>query len=413
MTNQNGPKTNSTPEVGGRVLILKPSPTLALAQKARELQTKGHAVINLTVGEPDWATFPAAKKAGVQAIEENFTRYTAASGTPELKALLAQFCSRELELDVMAQEICVGTGAKFLIHATLQLLLNEGDEVLIPAPYWVSYPTMVEISGGKPRAIETQAKDRFKLTAELLRASVTSKTKLLILCSPSNPTGIAYTKDELRSLAEVLKSFPDLWILSDDIYNRLVLDEGLAEVSPHLLHVCPELRIRTVCINGASKCFAMTGWRIGWAVGPLSLMKPMSDYLSQTTSNPCSISQKALQAVLGDYQADLKSARLKLSRRLQIFKRHFDNSEDYDFVWPDGAFYLWVGVKVLIGKSYEGRILHNDQQLTEAMLEKAGLAVVPGSEFGCPGYIRLSFAVSDTDAEKACVKLKEFAANLT
>jgi aspartate aminotransferase len=318
-----------------------------------------------------------------------------------------------LEVDVSAQEICVGAGAKFLIYAALQLLLDPGDEVLIPAPYWVSYPTMVEISGGKPRAIETFLDSRFKLTPKLLREHVTAKTKLLILCSPSNPTGIAYTKEELKDLAQVLKEFPRLWVLSDDIYNRLVFEEASSEVSPHLLHVCPELKYRMICINGASKCFAMTGWRIGWAVGPLSLMKPMADFVSQTTSNPCSLSQKALQAVLGDYQADLKSARLKLLRRLQIFKRHFEDNSDYDFIWPDGAFYLWVGVNRLIGKSVEGHVLSDDHQVTEALLEKAGLAVVPGSEFGCPGYIRLSFAVSDIDAEKACLRLKEFAANLT
>lgn len=392
-------KTNFLSE---RALSLKPSPTLAMAAKARELQAQGHDVVSLTVGEPDWATFPAACEAGIQAIQQNFTKYTAVAGIPELRTAIAEEVSRQTKLNYKAAQVCVGAGAKFVIFTALQMLCNPGDEVLVPSPYWVSYPVMAELAGGVPKIIDCGEKEHFKLTPALLRKSITPKSKVLILCSPSNPTGLVYSAAELKALAQVIKEHPSLFVISDDIYNRLVFD-GEA-VAPHLLHVDPSLQDQILVVNGASKAYSMTGWRIGWGLGPEKLIQVMADYMSQSTSNVSSITQKATLAALQKCEPDLRKANQDLIARKDWFLARMKEVPGFQVVTPEGAFYFWTKVSDFFGKSG----LKNSKDVAERLLEKHFVATVPGIEFGTEGYLRLSFATSQAQLEKAIVRFKDF-----
>ena len=281
-----------------RARALQSSPTLALSARAKELSAQGHPVINLSVGEPDWPTPRSASDAGIAAIKEGFTLYTASLGILPLREKIAEITSKELGVKFGASQVAVTTGAKFAIAAAMQILLDPGDEVLIPTPYWVSYPSMVELAGGVPRIIECGPEHNFKLRASDLRKAIHPKTRLLILCSPSNPTGLAYSPDELSSLVEVLKDHPELLILSDDIYEHLLYDQ-LEFLN--LVQIAPDLKHRVLIVNGVSKSYSMTGWRIGYGAGPEWLIKAMAKIQSQSTSNPCSISQAAaVEALSGD-----------------------------------------------------------------------------------------------------------------
>ena len=276
-----------------RVKNLKPSPTLALAAKAREMKKNGLDVISLSVGEPDWDTFAPVKEAGKADIDQGFTKYLPASGLAELREAVCRQTNADLGTDYKTSQVTITTGAKFVVFAAMQALIDPGDEVIIPAPYWVSYPTMAELAGGVPVAVACDKADGFKLSADKLRAAIGPKTKMLLLNSPSNPTGQVYTKEEFSALAEVLRQHPKMVVLSDDIYNRLVFDEsGLA---PHLLQAAPDLAERTVLVNGVSKTYSMTGWRVGWGIGPEAVIAAMGKYQSQSVSCACSISQKALE----------------------------------------------------------------------------------------------------------------------
>lgn len=261
-----------------RALKLKPSPTLALVAKAKELEKKGHDIISLTVGEPDWPTFEAASVAGIEAIQKGITKYTAAGGTVELRKSISERTKKDLNQDYSVQEIAVTGGAKFSIFAALQVLCDSGDEVLIPSPYWVSYPMMAELADATPRLVTCNEDVHFKLTAESLRKNLNENTKVFLFCSPSNPTGFIYSKEELKKLSEVLKDYPRVVIISDDIYHRLMFDGEYR--APHILDVAPELKSRTVLINGGSKAYSMTGWRIGWAIGPQKIIQAIADYAS-------------------------------------------------------------------------------------------------------------------------------------
>lgn len=388
--------------LSARALSLKPSPTLAMAAKARELQAQGHDVVSLTVGEPDWATFPAACEAGIQAIQQNFTKYTAVAGIPELRTAIAAEVSQQTKVNYKASQVCVGAGAKFVIFTALQMLCNPGDEVLIPSPYWVSYPVMAELAGGVPKIIECGEKEHFKLTPELLRKSITAKSKVLILCSPSNPTGLVYNDAELKALAQVIKEFPNLFVISDDIYNRLVF-EGEA-VAPHLLHSDPSLQDQILVVNGASKAYSMTGWRIGWGLGPEKLIQVMADYMSQSTSNVSSITQKATLVALQKCEPDLRKANEALIARKDWFLAKMKEVPGFQVVTPEGAFYFWTKVSDFFGK--DG--LKNSKDVAERLLEKHFVATVPGIEFGTEGFLRLSFATSQAQLEKAVTRFKDF-----
>jgi aspartate aminotransferase len=385
-----------------KALLLKPSPTLAMAAKARELAASGKDVVSLTVGEPDWGTFAVASQAGIRAIQEGFTKYTAVPGIPELRAAIAAQNSEHLRVSYSAKEVCVGAGAKFVIFAALQMLLDPGDEVLIPSPYWVSYPTMVELADGVSRIAVCGADVGFKLTPEILQKSITAKTKVLILCSPSNPTGLMYTESEMKALAEAVKKYPQLFVISDDIYNRLIFNGE--KVAPHLLHYAPELKSRLLAVNGASKAYSMTGWRIGWAMGPEKLINVMGDYASQSTSNVCSITQKAALAAIQGGEADVLQANQDLIKKKDWLLAKMSSIPGLKVIEPQGAFYFWTDVSYFFGK----KGLKDSKDIAQRLLEDYLVATVPGIEFGCEGYLRLSFATSQAALEKAVERFQKF-----
>ncbi|MCB0377096.1 MAG: pyridoxal phosphate-dependent aminotransferase [Bdellovibrionales bacterium] len=394
-----------------RMQQLKPSPTLALAAKAKELKSQGKDVISLTVGEPDWPTYGAAKEAGIQAIHENKTTYTPAAGIPELRKAVAQLIGKQLAMEVSPQQVTIGSGAKFIIYTAFTALLDPGDEVIVPSPYWVSYPTMVELAGGTPKIVECDAQTHFKLSGPLLKSAITEKTKILLLNSPSNPTGAEYSHAELDALAEVLKEYPNLWIVSDDIYNQLSFHPG--GLSPHLLHKNPELKERCISINGMSKAYAMTGWRMGWAVGPEAVIKAMASFQSQTTGAPCSISQWASLAAITETADEVKESLVALQERRELFIKLLNGVPGLQVFPPQGAFYLWVKVQDWLGKTYKGKTLVDSKQLSQILLEDVLLAVVPGAEFGTEGYLRLSFAASPEDLKRASERLANFQQQLS
>jgi aspartate aminotransferase len=399
--------------ISRRAKALKPSPTLAMANRARELQAQGKDVISLTVGEPDWATFSVANAAGIEAIEKGFTKYTAAHGIPELRQEVAKQTSEQLSLAYTANDVVIGAGAKYVLFSILMMLLDEGEEVLVPAPYWVSYPTMVELAGGIPRFIACDETVNFKLTPALLAAHITPKTKALILCSPSNPTGLQYSREELQGLAEVLRKNPHVCLISDDIYNRLLFSAD-QKMSPHILHVAPDLKERVLVVNGASKTYSMTGWRVGWALGPSEVIKPLADFLSQTTSSLCSISQKAALAALQKGEPELVVARKNLLAKCLKIEKSITGVRGLKVTPPDGAFYLWVDIRECFGRTHKksGRKIQNSNEVAEILLNDHWVATVPGIEFGSEGYLRLSFVTSESNLEKAAQRLKDFSAEI-
>lgn len=396
-----------------RALSLKPSPTMAMAAKAKELQTAGHDVVSLTVGEPDWQTFPAANEAAIEAIKSGFTKYTVVAGIPELRTAIAQNIQDTIGIKYGLKEVTVGAGAKFVIFAALQMLIDDGDEVIIPAPYWVSYPTMVELAGGRPICVNTTKESRFKMTATQLKAAITPKTKALIMCSPSNPTGIAYTAKELSEIAEVLRAHPKVVLISDDIYNRLVFTHAVGKgvkVAPHILQVAPELKSRTIVVNGASKAYSMTGWRIGWGMGPEAVITAMSDYMSQSTSNVTSISQKAALAALQKSEPDVLESVIQLEARMNWFYSELEAILPLKPIKPDGAFYIWLDITGIYGKIVGGVKMQNSADVAKVLLEQFHVATVPGSDFGTEGYLRLSFATSKVTLQKALDRFKKLVA---
>ena len=389
---------------------LKASPTLALSAKAKALKAQGHDVISLTVGEPDWPTYLQAKKAGQKAIDENKTTYTPASGILELKQEVVQLAGKQLRMEINPHQVTIGPGAKFIIYSSLNALLNSGDEVIIPAPYWVSYPSMVELAGGSPRIISCLEKENFKLTAKKLKKAIGSKTKALILNSPCNPTGAEYTKEELFEIGLVVKDH-NLIVLCDDIYNQLSF--GKEGLSPHLLHGNPELFDHCLCINGASKAYAMTGWRIGWAVGPETLIKAMGNFQSQTVGATCSISQWACVAAISECEKQVQESLKALKERKSFFIQELSKIKGLKIFPPQGAFYLWINIQEWFGNSYKKKKLTDSRQVTELLLEEEKLAVVPGIEFGLEKYLRLSFALSKEDLRKGALRLSRFQSLLT
>lgn len=388
-----------------RAQNLKTSPTLFLVAKAKELAAQGHDVISLTVGEPDWPTFTSASQAGIEAIEKGMTKYSPASGTVELRKTIAKKLSREIGIEYSEKEITVASGAKFVLFAALQVLMNEGDEIIIPAPYWVSYPTMAELAGAKPVLVECGEEVNFKITASMLEKAINEKTKAFLICSPSNPTGIQYSEQELQELAEVLKKHPDIVIISDDIYNRLTFSGD--KVAPHILKVAPELRDRAVLINGGSKTYSMTGWRIGWGSGPQNLITAMADYQSQSTGSPSTIAQYALQKSIEQSETDIEEVVKKLIRRKDLAVQGLQEISSFRVIEPDGAFYLWVDIKSCLGKTLNGRKLESSRDFCDVLLNTYFVSTVPGIESGVEGFMRLSFAVSEEDMQRAIGQMKE------
>ncbi len=397
-------------ELSKRAKTLKTSPTLFLVAKAKELSAQGHDVISLTVGEPDWATFPAPSRAGIEAIEKGITKYTAAAGTIELRKAIIEKIKFELNQEYKPKEITVASGAKFIVFAALQMICSPGDEVIIGAPYWVSYPSMVELADGVPKIIDCTEAEHFKITPAKLEAAITAKTRGFLFCSPSNPTGLQYSLDELKALAGVLRKHPQIVVISDDMYNRLVLDGS--KVAPHILEAAPDLKDRTVVVNGGSKAYSMTGWRIGWAAGPEKLIQAMSDYQSQATGSASSISQYAVEVALRKCEPDIAEVVKTLTLRRESGTKALSGVPGFKVFRPDGAFYFWVDIKACLGKSFQGKLVKSSKDFCDILLDHYFVATVPGIECGTEGYMRLSFAVSEESMAKAVERMKKFVSEL-
>ncbi|MBO6789573.1 MAG: pyridoxal phosphate-dependent aminotransferase [Dinoroseobacter sp.] len=390
---------------------VKPSPTIAVSTKARELKAAGRDVIGLGAGEPDFDTPENIKTVAKAAIDAGDTKYTAPDGTPALKqAIVAKF-KRDNGLDYDVNQITVGTGGKQVLINALMATLNPGDEVVIPAPYWVSYPDMVLLAGGEPVIAMATAENSYKLTPEALEAAITPKTKWFIFNSPSNPTGAGYTRDELKALTDVLMRHPHVWVLTDDMYEHLVYDD-FEFCTP--AQVEPALYDRTLTCNGVSKAYAMTGWRIGYAGGPVELIKAMGKIQSQTTSNPCSISQAAAVEALNGTQDFIPANNVTFKRRRDLVVDMLNAADGIECPKPEGAFYVYPSVAGCIGKtSAGGTLIENDEVFATALLEEKGVAVVFGAAFGLSPCFRVSYATSDEALTEACTRIQDFCAGLS
>ena len=384
-----------------RVQNVKASPTLAVAEKASQMRAAGKDVINLGVGEPDFDTPEHIKEAAIDALRGGFTKYTPVDGTPELKAAIQAKFKRDNHLDYTPAQILVSVGGKQSCYNLCQALLNEGDEVIIPAPYWVSYPDMVLLAEGTPVFASSSAQTQYKMTAEALAKVITSKTKLLFLNSPSNPSGVAYSLEELRALAEVLLQHPQILIATDDMYEHILWSKPFVNI----LNACPALYERTIVLNGVSKAYAMTGFRIGYAAGPAALIKAMKTIQSQSTSNPCSIAQKAAVAALNGNHSSVDEMVKAFHARHGYVLQRLCEIPGVDVTPADGTFYIFPSVQAIIQR----RGFANDLEFSERLLTDEGLAVVPGSAFGTEGCIRLSFAVSMDTLRDALDRLERFA----
>ena len=385
---------------------IKPSPTIAVTQKARELRLAGKDVIGLGAGEPDFDTPDNIKEAAIKAINEGDTKYTAVDGTPALKKAIVKKFKRENNLNYSIDQITVGTGGKQVLYNAFMATLNKGDEVIIPAPYWVSYPDMVLLAGGKPKIIKCNQEDGFKITAKKLKKAISKKTKWLILNSPSNPTGAGYSKNEIESLAKVLIKNKKVYILSDDIYEHIKYDNfsffTIAQIS--------KLKDRTLTMNGVSKSYAMTGWRIGYAAGPKDIIKAIGKIQSQSTSNPSSISQAAAVEALNGTQNFIQERSNAFKKRRDFVVNSLNKINGIECLNPNGAFYVFPSCKGLLNKKTK---LKTDSDFVQRLLEKANVAVVQGSAFGLEGYFRISYATSMKNLKKAMERIKSFCESLS
>ena len=384
---------------------IKPSPTIAVSQKARELKAAGKDVIGLGAGEPDFDTPINIKNAAIKAIKGGDTKYTAVDGTPALKNAIIKKFKKENNLKYSSEEITVGTGGKQVLYNAFMATLNKGDEVIIPAPFWVSYPDMVLLAGGKPKIIKCSESDNFKLTPKKLKKAISKKTKWLILNSPSNPTGASYTRSEIVKLSKVLAKYKKIHILSDDIYEHISYDKSkyftIAQIS--------SLKNRTLTMNGVSKSYAMTGWRIGYAGGPKEIIKAIRKVQSQSTSNPSSVSQAAAVEALNGTQNFIKVRSKEFKKRRDFVVNSLNKIKGLSCLKPNGAFYVFPSCKKLLGKKTK---LKTDSDFVEKLLEKANVAVVQGSAFGLDGYFRISYATSMEKLKVAMERIKSFCNNL-
>ncbi|MDC0415991.1 pyridoxal phosphate-dependent aminotransferase [Candidatus Pelagibacter sp.] len=384
---------------------IKPSPTIAVTQKARELRAAGKDVIGLGAGEPDFDTPDNVKRAAIKAIKDGDTKYTAVDGTPALKKAIINKFKRENNLTYTSDQITVGTGGKQVLYNAFMATLNKGDEVIIPAPFWVSYPDMVLLAGGKPKIVKCSEADGFKLTPKSLKKAITKNTKWLILNSPSNPTGAGYTKKEINDLAKVLIKHKNVHILSDDIYEHISYDNfkfyTIAQVS--------KLKDRTLTMNGVSKSYAMTGWRIGYAAGPKDIIKAIGKIQSQSTSNPSSISQAAAVEALNGNQSFIKKRSKAFKERRNFVVKSLNAINGISCLTPNGAFYVFPSCKGLLNKKTG---LKTDTDFVQKLLEKSNVAVVQGSAFGLDGYFRISYATSMQNLKKAMERIRSFCESL-
>ena len=394
-------------ELSNRLNRLAPSQTLAMSQKSGEMKAQGIDVINMSVGEPDFNTPDHIKEAAKKAVDENFSRYSPVPGYMDLRKAIVAKLKNENNLDYTTSGILVSSGAKQSVCNTVMALVNDGEEVIIPAPYWVSYPQMVKLAGGTPVIVNAGFEQNFKMTPEQLEAAITPKTRMLILCSPSNPTGSVYTKDELEALAEVIKRHDDLFVLADEIYehiNYVGKHESIAQF--------PGMKERTIIVNGVSKAYAMTGWRIGFIAAPEWIVKGCNKLQGQYTSGPCSVSQKAAEAAYTTSQECVETMRKAFERRRDLIVKLAKEIPGLEVNCPQGAFYLFPKCSGFYGKSYEGKTINNSTDLAMFLLEEGHVATVGGDAFGDPECFRMSYATSDDNIREAMRRIKETLAKL-
>ena len=393
--------------LSNRLNSLSPSATLAMSQKSAELKAQGVDVINLSVGEPDFNTPDHIKEAAKKAVDENWSRYSPVAGYPSLRNAIVAKLKRENGLDYTAAQISCANGAKQSVCNTILTLVNPGDEVIVPAPFWVSYPEMVKLAEGTPVIVAAGIEQDFKITPEQLEAAITPKTKALILCSPSNPTGSVYSKEELAALAAVLARHEQVYVIADEIYehiNYIGRHESIAQF--------PDLKERVVIVNGVSKAYAMTGWRIGFIAGPEWIVKGVNKLQGQYTSGPCSVSQKAAEAAYMGTQEPVEEMRKAFERRRDLIVRLAKDVPGFEVNVPQGAFYLFPKCSSFYGKSAHGRTITNSDELAMYLLEVGHVACVGGTSFGAPECIRMSYATSDENIVEAIRRIKEALAEL-
>ena len=395
--------------VSNNLKRIKPSPTMAVTQKAKELKASGKDIIGLGAGEPDFDTPDNIKQAAIKAINDGDTKYTAVDGTPALKKAIIKKFKEENNLDYQIDQITVGTGGKQVIYNAMMATLNEGDEVIIPAPYWVSYPDIVLLAGGTPIILECNEKQGFKINPSELEKSITKKTKWIILNSPSNPTGACYSKEEIKEIGKVLEKHPHVFILSDDIYEHVTYGNfkffTIAQID--------NLKERVLTMNGVSKAYSMTGWRIGYAAGPIDIIKAIAKIQSQSTSNPSSISQAAAVEALNGAQDFIKDRATSFQERRDFVVNALNAIEGIECLNPHGAFYVFPSCKGLIGKKdSKGKEIKKDIDFVQSLLENNGIAVVQGSAFGLEGFFRISYATSMENLKMALEKITSFCKSL-
>ncbi|WP_440908276.1 pyridoxal phosphate-dependent aminotransferase [Candidatus Pelagibacter sp.] len=389
---------------------IKPSPTIAVTQKARELKAAGKDVIGLGAGEPDFDTPDNIKQAAIKAINDGDTKYTAVDGTPALKKAIVEKFKKENNLDYTTDQITVGAGGKHVIYNAMMATLNDGDEVIIPAPYWVSYPDIVLLAGGKPVVMECDEKQGFKINPSDLEKFITQKTKWIILNSPSNPTGACYSENDIKAIAAVLEKHKHIYILSDDIYEHVTY-EGFKFFT---IAQIESLKDRVLTMNGVSKAYSMTGWRIGYAAGPKDIVKAIAKIQSQSTTNPSSISQAASVEALSGTQDFIKKRADSFQERRDFVVKALNDIDGINCLNPDGAFYVFPSCKELMGKKdSSGKEIKSDTDFVQSLLENSGIAVVQGSAFGLEGFFRISYATSMENLKKALEKISSFCKSLT
>ncbi|GBR52433.1 pyridoxal phosphate-dependent aminotransferase [Gluconobacter sphaericus] len=397
--------------IADRLNRILPSQTIAVTQKARALKAEGRDVISLSAGEPDFDTPDFIKRAAIRAIEAGKTKYTDVAGTLELRKAVAARLNADFDLDYKAEEICVSTGGKQVIYNVMASTLNAGDEVIIPAPAWVSYPDIVTLAEGTPVIVQTDRENGFRLTAGQLRAAITSRTKWLCLNSPCNPTGAAYDTESLKALTDVLLDYPDIWILTDDMYAKLLYDGAVAKT---VVQVEPRLRSRTVTMNGVSKAYAMTGWRIGFSAAPAELTRQLIKLQGQSTSNPCSIAQAAAQEAVSGPQGFISEMVAVYQERRNLVIGMLNEAPGLSCSLPEGAFYAFPSIAGTLGKkSKGGRLIDDDEAFVTALLEETGVAAVHGAAFLTPGYFRISYATSTELLTEACTRIQNFCRELS
>ena len=391
--------------IAERMSLIKPSPTMAVTKMAAEMKAAGQDIIGLGAGEPDFDTPDHIKNAAIEAIKNGETKYTAVDGTPALKKAIAKKFYKDNSIKYNIDEIIVSVGGKQVLYNALMSSINPGDEVIIPSPFWVSYPDMVSLAGGVPIIVEGKEKNNFKIQPEDIRDKISTKTKWIIINSPSNPTGSSYSEEELRDIGNLLMEYENIFVMSDDIYEKIIYDDfkffSLAEV-------VPELKDRILTVNGVSKAYAMTGWRIGYAGGPKHLITAMSKLQSQSTSNPSSISQAAALAALEGPEEFLLERNERFKTRRDMVVKMLNECNGLSCIKPSGAFYVYPSCSGIIGKSSnEGKLIENSIDFSSYLLESVGVAVVPGSAFGADPFFRISYATSDSILEEACNRIKK------